>query len=309
MNKFSIIHGDCTEKLDELESNSINCCITSPPYYALRNYEVENQIGLEQSPEEYIQKLTVVFEKVKRVLKDDGTLWIVIGDSYCGTGDKGDYKDPKYEEGRNGQSVSINKKLIGYKSKDLIGIPWMLAFSLRNSGWYLRQEIIWNKENAMPESVTDRCTKSHETIFLFSKNRIYYFNNESIKEKAINGNPTSPRGSKGNVTLNSGLRNKEQNKNMSPLEKRNKRSVWTVNTAQYTEAHFATFPEKLILPCVLAGSPINGLILDPFSGAGTTGLVCIKNQRNYIGIELNKEYIDLSIRRISDEQQQLRLPY
>ena len=179
-----IYHGDCLNILKTLPDNSINCCITSPPYYGLRDYGVNEQIGLEKSPEEYIQRLVNVFHEVKRVLKDDGTLWLNIGDSYCGTGSKGEYKDPKNPDGRNGQKDSVNRKLDGIKQKDLIGIPWMLAFALRSDGWYLRQDIIWHKPNPMPESVKDRCTKSHEYIFLLSKSPKYYFDYQAIQEEA-----------------------------------------------------------------------------------------------------------------------------
>jgi DNA modification methylase len=180
----NIFQGDCLEILKMIPDCSVDCCITSPPYYGLRDYGVDGQIGLEETPEEYITRLVNVFHEVKRVIKDDGTLWVNIGDSYCGTGSKGDYKDPKYAEGRNGQVVSLTQKVEGCKSKDLIGIPWMLAFALRNDGWYLRQDIIWQKPNPMPESVRDRCTKSHEYLFLLSKKQTYYFDYQAIQEVA-----------------------------------------------------------------------------------------------------------------------------
>lgn len=284
--------GDALTVLKTLPDESVNMCVTSPPYYALRDYGVDGQIGLEDTPEEYIERLVDVFREVKRVLRDDGTLWVNIGDSYCGTGDKGDYKDPKYADGRNGQSVSKTKNVNGCKHKDLIGIPWMLAFALRADGWYLRQDIIWHKPNPMPESVTDRCTKAHEYIFLLSKSKQYYFDIDAIKEPAIypNDNRGERTDSRRGTYMNS--------MSGSTGETRQKRDVWSVATSPFPEAHFATFPEKLIEPCILAGCPKNGVVLDCFNGAGTTGVVALKNDRQYIGIELNPEYVDMSNKRI-----------
>ena len=242
----------------------------------------DKQIGLEETPHEYIQKLVQVFHEVKRVLKDDGTLWLNIGDSYCVTGSKGDYKDPKYAEGRNGQSVSLTQKIEGYKSKDLIGIPWMLAFALREDGWYLRQDIIWAKPNPMPESVKDRCTKSHEYVFLLSKSPKYFFDYRAIQEESIS---------------NAG--------DTTPSEMRNKRDVWMIPVQPTKEAHFATYPEKLVEPCLLAGYPEGGTVLDPFFGSGTTGRVATRFGRNYIGIELNPEYIEIINKRTSNVQGKL----
>ena len=269
-----IITGNAIEVLKELPDCSADCCITSPPYLGLRDYGVSGQLGLENSVEAYINRLTDIFREVRRVLKNDGTLWLNIGDSY----------------------VSSNSEYSNCKRKDLIGAPWLLAFALRDDGWYLRQDIIWEKPNAMPESVKDRCTKSHEYIFLFSKQSKYYFDYEAIKEPAVGFNNIAPAGSKGTLRPNSRLRKGNSrtfrgggvytkgqsfnnsaeimreshgnNENMTGL--RNKRSVWTVATQGYKEAHFATFPEKLIEPCVLAGSRDGGIILDPFIGSGTT---------------------------------------
>jgi len=316
--KLNKIHnGDAFEILCTFPNESINCCVTSPPYYGLRDYGIEGQIGLEQSPCEYIKALVNVFMEVKRVLRKDGTLWLNVGDTYCGTGSKGNYRDPKYKDGRNGQVIAVNNQLIGYKKKDLIGVPWALAFALRDSGWYLRQDIIWEKGNAMPESVRDRCTKSHEYIFLLSKSRKYYFDYETIKEPCINGDSSSPRGSKGTHRSNSGRRgsgNTERKQRPSHdvlnignqagsipwkyKEFRNKRSVWSVNTKPLREAHFAVFPPDLITPCILAGCPEGGVVLDPFFGSGTTGLVAKQYKRNYVGIDLNQEYCELAARRI-----------
>lgn len=280
-----IICGDALKVLRTLPDESVNMCVTSPPYYGLRDYGKYGQIGLESTPDAYICRLVGVFREVHRVLKYDGTLFVNIGDSYCGT-----------------------KYLPGYKKKDLIGIPWMLAFGLRDAGWYLRQEIIWAKPNPMPESVRDRCTKSHEQIFLFSKNKKYYFDADAIKEEA-NPKYASRYKSAFNVgekeLQGCGRPNKAKNTAgfLTYTGYRNKRDVWTVQTAKYKEAHFATFPEKLIEPCILAGCPEGGVVLDPFSGAGTTGVVCAKHNRQYIGIELNEEYAKMSERRIGEATQ------
>lgn len=302
MNK--IIVGNAIEVLKELPDCYVDCCITSPPYLGLRDYGVNGQIGLENSIEDYINRLTDIFREVRRVLKNDGTLWLNVGDSY----------------------VSNNSEYSNCKRKDLIGIPWLLAFALRNDGWYLRQDIIWEKPNAMPESVKDRCTKSHEYIFLFSKQPKYYFDYEAIKEPAVGFNNIMPAGSKGTLRPNSRLRKgnsrtfrgggaytKGQSFNNSAETTReshgnsenitglrNKRSVWTVATQGYKEAHFATFPEKLIEPCVLAGSRDGGIILDPFIGSGTTAVVAKKFNRGFIGIELNPEYAEMTRRRLEE---------
>ena len=299
-----IITGNAIEVLKELPDCSADCCITSPPYLGLRDYGVSGQLGLENSVEAYINRLTDIFREVRRVLKNDGTLWLNIGDSY----------------------VSSNSEYSNCKRKDLIGAPWLLAFALRDDGWYLRQDIIWEKPNAMPESVKDRCTKSHEYIFLFSKQSKYYFDYEAIKEPAVGFNNIVPAGSKGTLRPNSRLRKGNSrtfreggvytkgqsfnnsaeimreshgnNENMTGL--RNKRSVWTVATQGYKEAHFATFPEKLIEPCVLAGSRDGGIILDPFIGSGTTAVVAKKHNRGFIGIELNPEYAEMARRRLEE---------
>lgn len=319
-----IIQGDSLEVLKTLEPESINCCVTSPPYWGLRDYGTgKAQIGLESTPQEYVEKMIAVFAEVKRVLRKDGTLWLNIGDSYCGTGNKGEWKDPKYSNGRNGQFVAINNKIKGLKSKDLVGIPWRVAFALQSYGWYLRQDIIWHKPNPMPESVTDRCTKAHEYIFLMSKSANYHFDSEAIKERSVwdvDGEGTRKRaerqrdGLKSNPTeMKNGIRIKYPNgkhgkAQQSPKTiygKRNKRSVWSVCVKPYSEAHFATFPKELIEPCVLAGCPEGGTILDPFGGSGTTAEVALENRRNAILIELNPEYIKLAEKRISGVQPKL----
>ena len=295
-----ILEGNCLETLSRLPDNSVHVCITSPPYWGLRDYGHDNQLGLESTPEEYVQNLVEVFREVRRVLRDDGTLWLNLGDSYAGSG-----KGPSGNIGKDtdaGEARHLEHKHSaivpnGLKPKDLVGIPWMVAFALRKDGWYLRQDIIWNKPSVMPESVQDRCTKSHEYIFLFSKSQKYYFDNESIKEPA-----TSTDNSLRNRDITK-LNNTPGRTRMGGLttnhyETRNKRSVWTIPTKPFKGAHFATYPPALIEPCILAGSPEDGIVLDPFFGAGTTGLVALENNRQYIGCEINPEYIEIAKERL-----------
>lgn len=286
--------------MEIIHSNSVDCCVTSPPYFGLRDYGNAEQLGSETTPEVYVDNLVAVFSEVRRVLKPTGTLWLNLGDSYAGSGEGGQ-SDAK--KSANWQPEYSNKgKRYGLKPKDLIGIPWMVAFALRSAGWYLRQEIIWHKPNPMPESVTDRCTKAHEQIFLLSKSTKYYFDNEAIKTDCKNpaddarrlrqqtwNNKNTPD------TLRNGIRPKES---IAENGKANKRSVWTVNTKPYKEAHFATFPPALIEDCIKAGCPEGGLVLDPFMGAGTTGLVAKRLNRNYVGFELSAEYIKIAEARI-----------
>lgn len=328
--------GDALETLKKFESESINCCITSPPYYGLRDYGVDGQIGLEDSPEEYIERLSAVFDEVWRVLRPDGTLWVNIADSYFGSG-KGSARYPenakKYKQGSNRGTTGAKKTAIKWKSdeikpKDLIGIPWIFALELRRRGWYLRQDIIWAKPNPMPESVTDRCTKSHEYLFLFSKQNHYYFDAEAISEPVAprtiqrlgqdiksqkgsylpgktNGNmkAAAPRfGGKKYSENKDGFYRTKSGNIYDFRDRRNKRDVWTVTTKPFKDAHFATFPEDLIEPCVLAGCPIGGVILDPFFGSGTVGVVCTRKQRNYVGIELNPKYVNMANKRNSSVQ-------
>ena len=276
-------------------------CVTSPPYYGLRNYgDEENQIGQEQTPEEFVDNLVQVFREVKNVLADDGTLWLNIGDSYYNYRPGKGQSYPKQSVSKTKQDLpdKCNKrgnKLEGLKEKDLIGIPWMLAFALRADGWYLRQDIIWNKPNPMPESVRDRCTKSHEYIFLLSKSKKYYYNNEAIKEPAKDwGTRDRTKGKYHNpgtgLAPHSGLSKSYPTKN--------KRSVWSVTNKPYKGAHFAVYPPDLIEPCILAGSEEGDIILDPFMGSGTTAMVAKKHNRNYIGCELHEEYASLQTDRI-----------
>ena len=282
--------------MSSLPDKSVNTCITSPPYYGLRDYGCDGQIGLEETPESYVQKMVDVFREVKRVLRDDGTLWLNIGDSYSGNNSQAS------NNGRAGfgnpREKVVNRTGKGLKTKDLIGIPWRVAFALQADGWYLRQDIIWHKPNPMPESVTDRCTKAHEYIFLLSKSPKYYFDSEAIKIPVKQEWGTRDRTNGKYHNDGTGLRPH------SGLEKSytkaNKRSVWTVTTKPFKDAHFATYPESLIVPCVLAGCAEGGLVLDPFMGAGTTALVSKKLGRNYVGFELNPEYRNIAIKRIEN---------
>lgn len=302
--------GDCLEVLKTLSDNSINCCVTSPPYYGLRDYGVDGQIGLEQTPDEYVAKLVEVFREVKRVLKDDGTLWLNLGDSYWGAGNnRGNTNKISDKQASNRGAVGqvtayrASWKHPLLKPKDLIGIPWRVAFALQADGWYLRQDIIWHKPNPMPESVRDRCTKAHEYIFLLSKSAKYFFDSNTIKE----GSKTYTRKASkiGNkAQSDDGFRSYMVDSQTRGFGRdittvgRNKRSVWTITTKPFKGAHFATFPQDLVEPCILAGCPEGGTVLDPFFGAGTVGVVAKKLKRNAIGIELNPNYLDIAEKRI-----------
>lgn len=301
---IEILQGDCVESLKKLEDQSINTCITSPPYWGLRNYGVDGQLGLEETAEEFIEGMVRVFSEVKRVLRDDGTVWLNLGDSYNTTqaGNKtwgdGVGANKHYVDG----SIPKKRNLIqGLKKKDLVGIPWRVAFALQADGWYLRQDIIWHKPNPMPESVRDRCTKAHEYIFLLSKKAKYYYDNETIKEDA-----KYPQGPSAAHAIRKGskdplMRTRAGLNKIGANPKKNKRSVWTITTKPFKGAHFATFPKDLIEPCVLAGCPKGGTVLDPFGGSGTTGIVAAQHNRNAVLLELNQEYIDLAHARINKE--------
>ena len=293
--------GDCRETMRRWKEQGIKAqtCVTSPPYFGLRDYGHDGQIGLEETPEQYIAAMVEVFRCVWDVLEDDGTLWLNIGDSYCNSNGFA-RASPEYQrEGRNNMPANDRKldKLhaTGLKTKDLIGIPWMLAFALRADGWYLRQDIIWHKPNPMPESVQDRCTKAHEYIFLMSKSQKYYYDADAIKEPVKQDWGTRDRSDGKYHNEGSGLQPH------SGLEKSyevaNKRSVWTVNTKPYKGAHFAVFPQELIEPCIMAGAPQNGVVLDPFMGSGTTAQVAQNLGRQYLGCELNPEYAPLQAER------------
>lgn len=284
-----ILTGDCRKILATLPDESVHCCVTSPPYFGLRDYGVAGQMGLEQTPAEYVEGMVTVFREVRRVLRDDGTLWLNLGDSYAG------HNLPGWRAGNevknNGAS---NKNGVGYvaglKPKDLIGIPWRVAFALQADGWWLRSDIIWHKPNPMPESVADRCTKAHEYLFLLSKSERYFYDAEAIAEEAIrrgewnNSNEQHPEYAMHRI--------------VKVGETRNRRSVWTVATQPFAEAHFATFPPALIEPCIKAGCPTGGTVLDPFGGAGTSGLVADRLGRNAILIELNPAYAEMARNRI-----------
>ena len=353
----TIYQGDCIQVLKKIPDNSIDCCVTSPPYFGLRDYGQAHQIGLENTPELYVSKMVELFEEVRRVLKPTGTLWLNLGDSYAA------YWGQKYGQGQSlsgtrenkGSSPPSKKSPVfengGIKPKDLFGIPWTVAFAMRSAGWYLRQDIIWSKPNPMPESVTDRCTKSHEYIFLLSKSQKYYWDQDSIKVRCItnenrpsgvernrtygynskeNNNPSAylknaswkgssfDKGKTREMQMTRGHTRKSGNKERKPRpgpinntsnqcgsvpwegSLANKRSVWNVATTPFKGAHFATFPEKLIIDCIKAGCPENGIVLDPFMGSGTTALVAAKTNRNYIGIELNPDYIELANSRLQN---------
>ena len=301
-----ILFGDCRETLKTIDTKA-QMCVTSPPYYGLRNYGGEDkQIGMEQTPEEYIEQLVDVFRSVRDVLTDDGTLWLNIGDTYYNYRSDGNY--PKQTVSRTKQDLPDfspvrGNKLHNLKSKDLIGIPWMLAFALRADGWWLRQDIIWNKPNPMTESVKDRCTKSHEYIFLLSKSKQYHYDNEAIKEPVKQDWGTRDR-TKGKYH-NEGTGLQPHSGLTKSYTTKNKRSVWTVTNKPYKGAHFACFPPDLIEPCILAGSREGDIILDPFMGSGTTAMVAKKHNRNYLGCELHEDYASLQTDRIDSIPSQL----
>ena len=296
----TILFGDCRETLKQFDEQA-RMCVTSPPYYGLRDYGGEqNQIGQEQTPEEYIDEMVKVFRLVRDCLTDDGTLWLNIGDSYYNYRKDGCIPKQTFSNSRQDLPITTprrSNKLQGYKDKDLIGIPWMLAFALRSDGWYLRQDIIWHKPNPMPESVRDRCTKSHEYIFLLSKNKNYYYDNEAIKEPAKDWGTRDRTNGKYH---NEGTGLQPHSGLTKSYPTKNKRSVWSVTKKPYKGAHFATFPPELIEPCVKAGSQEGDIILDPFMGSGTTATVAKSLNRDYIGCELHEEYGTLIQKRIQD---------
>ncbi len=302
----TILKGDCRDILRTLPEESVHCVVTSPPYFGLRDYGVAGQIGLEPSPEAFVDELVAVFRDVHRVLRSDGTLWLNLGDSYANDGKWGGHTGGKHVKALHCSPIGRNKRYTGLKPKDLIGIPWLVAFALRADGWWLRQDIIWSKPNPMPESVTDRCTKAHEYLFLLSKSERYHYDADAIAEPAKpehfgrykyeftgskegqdaampNGYTIHPKGSR------------------DFKETRNRRSVWEITTQGFPEAHFDTFPPALIEPCILAGCPEGGTVLDLFGGAGTTGLVADRIKRNAILIELNPDYADMAERRIKQD--------
>jgi DNA modification methylase len=338
-----IINADVMEGLRQLPDESVHCIVTSPPYFGLRDYGVDGQIGLEATPEAFVARMVEVFAEARRVLRGDGTCWLNLGDSYAGGKTGRDDEDEENlrrrfeafgtgrpKAGRKGANGVQRPVPRGFKAKDLMGMPWMVAFALRADGWYLRRDIIWHKPNPMPESVTDRCTSAHEYVFMLTKRATYYYDAEAIKESVaesqvgrvradpIGGKSWAERGqhSSGGVYISGdrkAMRSDRESRHRSsipggqslqaePDGQRNKRSVWTVATAPFADAHFATFPPGLIEPMILAGCPKGGTVLDPFSGAGTTALVADRLQRNAIGIELNPEYAAMSEKRINGDR-------
>ena len=300
--------GDCRDIMRRWASKGVKAqtCVTSPPYYGLRDYGRDGQIGLEETPEEYIAAMVDVFRCVRDVLADDGTVWLNIGDSYAGSG-KGPAGNlgKTHNERHLEHTVASGNVPVGCKPKDLIGIPWILAFALRADGWYLRQDIIWHKPNPMPESVQDRCTKAHEYIFLLSKSQKYYYDYEAIKEEA---NPENAKryeygfgGPKNEALADTKFGATKPVGSRDYDGQRNKRSVWTVTTKPYEGAHFAVFPSDLIEPCILAGAPVGGIVLDPFMGSGTTAQVAQNLGRQYIGCELNTDYKPLQDKRVAQQ--------
>lgn len=291
-----LLCGEALQVLKMLPSDSVQCCVTSPPYWGLRNYGEPGQLGLEETPEKYVERLVVMLREVRRILKPMGTLWLNLGDcfSHGGSGARDVERWPK--QSRNDHMATHAKKATGLKPKDLVGIPWLVAFALRTEGWHLRSDIVWEKPNPMPESVTDRPTRAHEFIFLLSKNGSYYYDYKAIKEKAtgkVAGNK------KGFVRLECLSRNGTGSSDARVGYKmRNKRSVWKVTPRPFKGAHFAVFPPELIEPCILAGSAINDTILDPFCGSGTTGMVATRHSRRFIGIDLNPAYLNMAYQRI-----------
>jgi DNA modification methylase len=308
-----ILQGDIRQIAPTLPSESVHCIVTSPPYWGLRDYGVDGQIGLEPTPDEYVSSLVAVFRELRRVLRDDGTLWLNLGDSYSGSGEGGGGNRKGNEHGQHDSMIG-KRGTSGLKPKDLVGIPWRVAFALQADGWWLRQDIIWAKPNPMPESVCDRCTKSHEYIFLLSKSARYWCDMEAIKEPnapCYQLVPLSGPGIEGH-RKHPAERNDESAIGTSPArlwngQGRNRRDVWTVATAPYPEAHFATFPPDLIKPCILAGCPVGGTVLDPFLGSGTTAQVAIETGREWIGVELNEKYIPLAEKRARNAAGQIAL--
>jgi len=365
---YSIINADVLDGLAQLDDGSVQTCVTSPPYWGLRDYgtgeweggdaecdhkqgrngsgradgivddraqrnrdgvaaltsrvcakcgarRVDRQLGLERTPGEYVERMVGVFREVRRVLRDDGTLWLNLGDTYTGSqSSNGGYSEKSTLKGfsrpdtkhrianESGVRVARNH---GLKPKNIVGIPWRVAFALQADGWYLRQDIIWHKPNPMPESVRDRCTKAHEYIFLLSKQSRYYYDNDAIAEESICAGEvrdyTRNPNQKNNKVDPVLMRTRPKGRVIIVTDNRNRRSVWTVATQPFSEAHFAVFPPKLIEPCILAGCPAGGIVLDPFCGSGTTGMVALRHGRRFIGIELNAEYVDMAHRRIQGD--------
>ena len=325
MSKYRVLIGDNRETLRTLPDASVQCVVTSPPYYGLRDYGHDGQIGLESTPDEYVAALVDVFREVRRVLRDDGVVWLNLGDSYNGNGSTTRIVESEIRESTRSGGLTGGKippqgyapRVKELKPKDLIGIPWRVAFALQADGWYLRQDLIWHKPNPMPESVTDRCTKAHEYLFLLSKSARYFYDSEAVKESGVSSDrpfrpdtkPIKPVGDEKMVKGNSWNQAKgASGYGVSPTG-RNRRSVWTIATQPYSGAHFATFPPKLIEPCILAGSREGDTVLDPFGGSGTTAGVALKHKRRAILCELNPEYAALVDERVNSITDELRQYY
>ena len=312
MSKTNIIVGDCRQILATLPEQSIQCVVTSPPYWGQRDYGVDGMIGLEADVQTWLAVMVDVFRGVRRVLRDDGTVWLNLGDKYAGSGGAGgDYNAGGLKAEQSGTGPSASTKQSGFKQKDLMGLPWRVALALQDDGWYLRRDIIWHKPNPMPESATDRPATAHEYIFLLTKQPRYFYDADAVR--TITGKEASPEnyGGKGLIThptgperkavdLGSGMSQTKVMPNTTHPADASLRSVWKIATQAFGGAHYATYPEKLVEPCIMAGSRQGDTILDPFSGAGTTGLVAARFDRNYIGIELNPEYAAMSLKRIAD---------
>jgi len=308
----SILVGNVLDVLPTIPDQSVHCVVTSPPYWGLRDYGVNGQLGLEPTPDEYVANMVRVFAEVRRVLRDDGTLWLNLGDSYAGGGNNRGNNSPISEkQGSNAGAIgqcamhakNADCRSIGLKPKDLVGIPWRVAFALQADGWYLRSDIIWAKPNPMPESVTDRPTKAHEYVFLMSKSARYWYDADAVKET---GTGQAPGNSGPHKYADMSGFHKHLG-SIGPRTTRNRRTVWTIVTQPYHEAHFATYPEKLVELCVLAGCPVGGTVLDPFAGSGTTGAVAYRLGREFVGIELNPEYAEMAERLIAPHRNQMQI--
>lgn len=308
---YRLIHGDCLASLRAMEPESVDCCVTSPPYWGLRDYGVDGQMGLESTPAEYVARIVEVFREVRRVLKDDGTLWLNLGDSYASSTKGSGGPDLSSTlvgtaAQANGQRMEPRAVEPGLPSKNLIGIPWRVAFALQADGWYLRSDIIWSKPNPMPESVTDRPTKAHEYVFLLSKSERYYYDADAIAEDALCAG--KPLGS--SIRYDGRMGESGWNREGDAQHKtRNKRTVWTIATEPCAEAHFAVMPTALVKPCVLAGCRPGGTVLDPFTGSGTVGVVAQENGCDFIGCELNPEYVKIADARLSRSTRAPMLPF
>lgn len=313
MSSIKILQGNCLDRLRDLPEKSVNTCVTSPPYFGLRDYGTDDQLGMEETPDQFTENLVKLFREVRRVLRDDGTVWLNLGDSYCSINGYARASPEFQRKGRNNAPAN-NRSLselhkANIKTKDLIGIPWRVAFALQADGWYLRQDIIWSKPNPMPEPVKDRCTKSHEYIFLLTKSSKYYYDSEAIKEDCSESNiqdfmkrKTLNNKGKGSGTYEEARPDLARSRaDYMPSDlKRNKRSVWEVTPKPYSGAHFATYPPELIKPCILAGCPEGGTVLDPFGGSGTTAQVSNNLNRNAILCELNPEYVEIAKGRLQE---------